>query len=369
MLFKKILPLVLALYSCNTSQPETYAIKDFRKTLQPGLIKAVNNGIVSWDSTFQYIATDNELRQLASSEHPIIRAIALHEMLVRNKADHYNIVKDNLADTAIIAVDRGEFGWAFETVADHLIEWAYWNTKEELDETIRLVVSKHNYLQSAYLILPGLEPQEELYPFIKDMATRPRKLSGDGYEMGFRDIEYALKALAKFKKQEDIQTINQVIKQNHGFLTYNTLELIRDFPDTSYFEILQRYHRYSFYQFSGYRRGGFTGFPVDNADPEDFIDALFAQRTEKSALLLDTMLLYLDHIKHIPDRDGIKEKLVMKIWEDSTAAYTGIRKKVEKNARAILKQREQYDSAIGDPIEIEPFRDTTPPRYSWRYYY
>lgn len=260
MLFKKILPLALVFYSCNTSQPETYAIKDFRKALQPGLIKAVSNGIVSWDSTFQYIATDNELRQLASSEHPIIRAIALHEMLERNGSGHSNIVRDNLNDTAIIAVDHGEFGWAFETVADHLIAWAYWNTKEELDETIRLVVSKHNYLRSAYIILPNLDPEEKLYPFIKDMATRPRKLSEDDYEMGFRDIEYALYALAKFKKQEDIQTINQVIKQNHGSLTYTTLELIRDFPDTSYFEILQRYHRYHFYDFSGNRRGGFTGF-------------------------------------------------------------------------------------------------------------
>ena len=89
----------------------------------------VSEGIVTYhDSSDIKSITDEELIRLGKSENPILRATALREMLDRSSFNQFDIVMKHLDDTAIVAIDNGEFGIKFETVSDCLIgrtSWAY----------------------------------------------------------------------------------------------------------------------------------------------------------------------------------------------------------------------------------------------------
>jgi hypothetical protein len=125
--------------------------------------------------------------------------------------------------------------------------------------------------------------------------------------------------------------------QNVWKLSYVSFRLMKEFPDTAYFDGLQRYHRRQFYKFSGNRREGFSGFVPDRADPEDFIQALVAQQNDKSAQLLDTILNRLPLLTCMPDKKNIIDSVVMEIWEHPCSAYVRIREKIKPKAEEILK--------------------------------
>jgi hypothetical protein len=328
------------LFSCKSEKDNTYAIKDFRKSLQPFLNKIVAKGYVTFhDSALISRITDDELLLLGKSENPILRATALGEMLERSSFDDFEIITNHLDDTAFVATDGGEFGIFFRTVSDYLLQYARWETAELKDKTVEKVLTQHNYLRSAYTILKQIEPHEKYYSYIKDMATRPRHLSAEGQEMGFGDIEYALYGLAKFKKPEDVKLIKDLLIKNVWELSSRSFILMKEFPDTAFFEILQKYHDRRFYGFSGNRPGGFSGEIVDGAAPEDFIEALVMQKSENSAGLLDKMLLYLPGITCLPDKENINKAIILEIWQHPCPAYENLRKKIKNKAERILKSR------------------------------
>jgi hypothetical protein len=356
------LSITLLFWSCKTDNKYNYAIKDFRNSLQPHLIKIVSKGIVMYyDSTLRNMATDKELIELSQSEHPVLRASAFREILHRKSFDHFDILMDHLDDTAMVETDAGEFGIWSRTVSDDILQEAEWKTKDKKSKTIEQVLFKHNYLRSAYIILERLEPQDNYYPFIKEMATRPRRLSDDGYELAFGDIEYALYGLAKFKKQEDIKIIKKQMMENVWKLSGVSFGLLKEFPDTSYFDILQTYHRRQFYKFSGNRPGGFSGYIADRAAPEDFIQALVIQQNSRSANLLDTMLNRLPLQTCMPDKENIINEVITTIWDHPCFAYEKLREKIKPKAEEILKRQIsiQMDSSYQIPA------DTTARKIQW----
>jgi hypothetical protein len=313
------------------------------------------------DSALRYMATDDELVRLAESQHPILRAAAFREMFERKSFNDFDILMMHLDDTALVFTDAGEFGIWDQTVSDDILKEARWKTQEAKNMTVEKVLFKHNYLRSAYIILNGLEPQEKYYPFIKDMATRPRRLDPyEGYELGFGDIEYALYGLAKYKKKEDVDIIKQRLMRYVWKLSDVSFQLMREYPDTAYFEILQTYHRRQFYQFSGNRPHGFTGFPADRAAPEDFIQALVVQKSERSAKLLDTMLNRLQLQTCMPQKEYIRDEVITAIWEHPCPAYLRLRQRIKLKAEELLKGQ------ITIPIDRqeEPI-DTTVENYRW----
>lgn len=331
---------IISICSCQNEAGYSYAIKDFRKPLQSHLIKIVSTGIVMYsDSALRYIATDKELIQLSRSEHPVLRASAFREILNRKSFNHFDILMNHLDDTADVATDAGEFGIWHRQVSDDILEEATWKTREEKNKTIEQVLTRHNYLRAAYTVLIQLEPQEKYYLFIKDMATRPRRLSEDGYELDFDDIEYALYGLAKFKKQDDVEIIKDRMMQNVWKLSDVSFRLLKEFPDPAYLEVLQTYHRRQFYKFSGNRPHGFSGFIADRAAPEDFIQALAIQQNDRSAKLLDTMLTNLPRHTCMPDKENIIDEVIMQIWEHPCPAYIRLRDKIRYKAEEILKWR------------------------------
>jgi hypothetical protein len=354
--------LIVCIFSCKNEQGISYAIKDFRKSLQPFLIKTVSEGIVTYhDSSDIKSITDDELIRLGKSENPILRATALREMLDRSSFNPFDIVMKHLDDTAIVATDNGEFGIKFETVSDCLIERTSWETAQAKYKTIESVLTKHNYLSSAYSILTNIEAQEKYYPYIRDMATRPRRLDRyEGYELAFYEIEYALYGLAKFQKKEDVQIIKTKLMKHVWELSDVSFRLMKEYPDTAYLDVLQTYHRIQFYQFSGNRPHGFSGVVADRAAPEDFIQALVAQQNDRSANLLDTMLIYLPKYTCMPDKENIINEVIEEIWEHPCPAYARLREKIKHKAENILKGR---ISIPVDPIGIPV--DTTKRTYHW----
>jgi hypothetical protein len=358
-----LLATVIILFSsCKNEQGNTYAIKDFRKSLQPFLYKVVTTGIVTYyDSSQIKSITDDELRRLSKAENPVLRATALREMLDRNSFNPFDIVMKHLDDTAIVATDNGEFGVKFETVSDCLISRTTWETAQARDKTIESVLTKHNYLSSAYNILTNIEAQKKYYPYIKDMATRPRRLDRyEGYELAFYEIEYALYGLAKFQKKEDVQIIKDKLMKHVWKLSDVSFQLMKEFPDTAYLDVLQAYHRRQFYKFSGIRPHGFTGFNADRAAPEDFIEALVVQQSDRSAKLLDTMLTNIQRYTCMPDKESIINTVIEQIWEHPCPAYAELREKVKHKAEEILKRR---ISISVDPIDIPV--DTTQRKFYW----
>ena len=354
--------LIVCIFSCKSEKENTYAIKDFRKSLQPFLNKIVTLGIVTYHGSSQTKSiTDNELIHLGNSENPVLRATAFNEMLGRNSFNHFDIIMNHLDDTAIVATDNGEFGIGFRTVSDYILQQAEWQTLEEKNKTVEQVLTKHNYLRSAYTILTHLEPQEKYYSYVRDMATRPRRLDRDeGYELGFGDIEYALYGLAKFKKKEDVQAIKTKLMKHVWELSDVSFRLMKEFPDTAYLDVLQIYHRRQFYQFSGNRPHGFSGVVADRTAPEDFIQALVVQQNYRSAKLLDTMLIYLPKYTCMPDKENIINEIIEEIWEHPCPAYARLRKKIQHKAEEILKSRINIPL---DPIDI-PI-DTTKRKFHW----
>jgi hypothetical protein len=354
--------LIILICSCKNEQGNTYAVKDFRKSLQPFLFDIVSKGFVTYhDSLHIKSITDDELILLGKSENPFLRATAFGEMLDRSSFIHFDVVMNHLDDTAIVAVDNGEFGIGFRTVSDYVIQQAFWETLQARNKTIDDVLAKHNYLRSAYTILSKIEPQENYYSYIKDMATRPRRLDQyEGYELGFDDIEYALYGLAKFKKKEDVQIIKNKLMKHVWELSDVSFRLMKEFPDTAYLDVLQTYHHRQFYKFSGNRPHGFTGFNADRAAPEDFIQALVIQKNERSAMLLDTMLTYLPKYTCMPDKENIINEVIEEIWEHPCPAYARLREKIKHKAEEILKGR------ISIPLDtIDIPLDTTKRKFHW----
>jgi hypothetical protein len=345
--------LSLLMLSCNTPTRYPYAIKDFRVALRPELEKAVIDGVVGHlYNTSGEMINDQELVKLSRCEHPVLRAAALREMLERETFNHADVVMSHLDDTAEVLIDNGEFGLGRNKISDDLVWKSMWKTHASKEKAIEKIIIKHNYLTAAYQACYTLAPQERFYPFIKDMASRPKQLE-DGYEMEFDDIEYALYGLAKFRKAEDISLIKSRLMDNTWKMSWVSFKLMRKFHDTAWFEVLQKYYRQQFYQFKGNRRGGFSGVVEDRANPEEFIDALVAQRTPKSASILEAMLKQLPEWKCFPDREDVIEYLKLAIWDSPCPAYEQLRNKVKSAVDKISNNQKSWyrTSVVRSPVD------------------
>lgn len=354
------------LISCTSNEKRyTYAIKDFRKDLQPELIRIVNQGYISSTSLPESV-TDLELRQLANSEIPHLRVVALRRMLESPDADQVAFLMDHLDDTAMVYVEKGEFGIHDMFVSDELFSHVRWKTTEARDKSRQLVVSRHNFLDAAYNILLAHPADPNLYSFIRQMAGRARRVSEDGYETDFGQREKALYGLAKFRKPEDREMIRKALETNFYELSNISLELIRDFPSPVWQPLLSKYYRQRFYTFSGNRRNGFTGVRFDRAEPEDFIDALVAQESDSSAVILSHMLDYLPTLPDFPDRLNVESELIRAISKQDCASFSRIRSKVLPKMKQLEKedaQRPSFEVVVPDSASNEAIRK----RYGFRW--
>lgn len=354
--FKHLISILIAMlfWSCKTDNKYHYAIKDFRKPLQPFLTKIVSKGIVMYgDSALRFMATDNELIQLSKSEHPVLRASAFREMLNRKTFNHFDILMNHLDDTATVATNAGEFGIYYRKVSDDILLKAKWKTESDKNKTIHEVITRHNYLQAAYLILSQINPEEKYYSFIKDMATRSRNYDVDIDERGFHEKEYALYGLAKFKKKDDIKIIKDQLSENSWRLTKLSFELMTTFPDSAYMEIFEEYYDYVFYH-SICRK--------QNSDMAiDFINAVATYKNERSATILDSILNSKPFMPCPADTAYMQLELAHAIWNNNCHAYLKLRKQVEPRIR-------EYEKNKIEPMSFDPVEhsiDSTEEKIVW----
>ncbi|HZE84694.1 MAG TPA: hypothetical protein VE035_10305 [Puia sp.] len=206
-----ILSFFITFLSCTPGIQHRYAIRDFRDSLRPALTEIVSKGALVSDTTENFIgryATDEELTHLSLSEHPVLRALALGEMLTRKKFNALDVLLLHLDDTAIVGTDGGEWGIIYKTVSDHLIDIGKWENEAEKKRTIDKVIKEHNYLKSAYTILTEIEPNPEYYPHIKVMLSRERP---------FREIENHLSCRQQyyFSPQYHLVKLSLICHVNH----------------------------------------------------------------------------------------------------------------------------------------------------------
>ncbi len=350
--------IVLALSSCKNSSRFHFAIKDFRKSLQPHLIKLVNDGtVVSEDSALRNMATDVEIKNLSNSEHPVLRATALREMLYRKSFNHFDVVMNNLDDKAIIFASEGEF-YDFRSISDDVLLNAKWKTKEDKNKTIDKVLTQHNYLRSAYYILPQLEPQEKYYSIIKNMATNPSQLINEN-SYKFKYQEQALYALAKYKKQENIQVINKILNERKQELTKLSFEIIKNYPDTAYLAL------YNNNYINFYANG--TKY-WDKADEDVFalINSIASYKSDKSAAILNEALIfeingyYLNEVKEL-----VTTKIVEALRNYNCKSYKPLIKQTDKKHLELKKQYVEATNIDSNDIKIIDIYNNSDEKINW----
>ena len=306
-----------------------------------------------YDSSLRNMATDKELVQLGKSEHPVLRASAFREMLNRKSFNHFDILMNHLDDTAIVATDAGEWGIWYRAVSDDIIEEAKWKDTTDKNKTIDEVVTKHNYLRSAYTILSKIQPQEKYYSYIKDMAIRERKSIGDYNKPWIGDIEFALYGLANFKKQGDIKIIKDLLISNAWSMSEVSFKLMKDFPDTSYLEVFETYYKRNFY------RNICIDKSVDNA--VHFVQTIATYKNNRSAKVLESILNKKPFINCSADTGWLKDRLIYAIWDNPCDAYLKLRQQIEPRIKEDEKNRITLPPV--DPIELPA--DTAIEKIRW----
>ncbi len=351
-----ILIVVISTSSCNNKDGYNYAIKDFRKPLQPFLTEIVSRGIIKhYDSVLRFMATDKELLQLSQSEHPALRAAAFRELFEKKSFNHFELLMNHLEDKAMVIEDMGEFGYKFLTVSDYILLKATWKNEQEKNKTIDAVITKHNYLAAAYEILEQIEPQEKYYPFIKKMAERKYEYyEVGGFVHNTENIAYALYGLAKFKKKEDIKLIKEQLLYYYPELNENCFRLMKEFPDTAYMQVYEAYYPRRFYKTICREKD------VDKAT--DFINSIAGYKNERSANILDSILNRKPFINCEGDVSRLKKAVNWAIWNNDCKAYNKLRKQIEKKISEYKKYITEFEV---DTSHLIP-KDTSTQPLRWR---
>ncbi len=356
--------IMLSFLSCKNDAKYSYAIKDFDKTLQPYLTQIVSKGIVGYDTAISYVethASDKELTELGNSEHPVLRAVAFRIMLRKPSFNHFDILMGHLDDTAVVATDYGEFGIRYCKVSDDIIENGRWKTIADKNRTIDALITKHNYLSTAYEGLLDVESNEKYYFLIKEMLQKERP---------FREIDDALWALAAFKKKEDIQLIKDIISLHSHEIDGSMFKLIEKFPNETYLEIFEQYYPRRFYRS--------ICLHDDNELNECFLNSLASYKNERSAKILGMILNQKPFLPCIKSHSDLyKKNLIYAIWNHQCPAYAKLKLQVEPIVKKYEKDEmneKKYGDIIPETVIINEKPDdlTEPIRWKfnklhWRY--
>lgn len=223
-----------------------YTLKDFRPELRQELQKLITTGFFG-DATqpieefLEEHASDAELLKMAKCEHPLIRAFGLTATLDRPNIDHYSVLMHHLDDTAHIAWYAQCTSNPFEYVSDYFINaFDKWKTVEEKQKTIHEVLTKHNYLMSAYTILHKVNADPRYYEAVRTMAQREMYVSFY--------LERAWHALARYKKPADVPLLVSNLDAHWDDFGALSFSLMQEYPDAAYMPLLEIYYKKRFYK-------------------------------------------------------------------------------------------------------------------------
>jgi hypothetical protein len=239
--------MVLILFSCGNKNPYPYKISDFRTELQnPLKILSKGKEIPSRDTIARNFIADSctkeELLKLLNCEDPVLRVIAYRIIVNRKDKDYFKILLGHLNDTTKVTWWYAEDAANDFMVSDMLIMKAIDSrklTKVEKNILVDSVLLKHLYLRSAFSMMIDIEPKEKYYSIIKKQSSKnhPSDLTKECEKLA---VTYAL---AKYKKEEDIEYIK------NNFKKFTVLPGCNDYifksievnPHEAYFSILLKY--------------------------------------------------------------------------------------------------------------------------------
>lgn len=353
-IFYRLLLVPFFFLSCKPGIRAPFAVRDFRATLQPYLRAVITQGYLGYGDVTAFIrknATTAELRQMTQSEHPLLRGMALRELLDRPEVDHFDLIMHHLEDTALISVDMGEWGLRYRMVSDDLIHNAKWKTEADRKKTADAIVTQHDYLESAYSALSMIDTAARYYPHIKAMSVRDKPNW---------DLESAWYALARYRRPQDVRLIRDILETRIGLIG-ETLTLISDFPDTAYFPLLQLYYRKYFYR----------GVCLESIwNPRvAFYGAIAVYRNDGSAKILDSMLNRNPFMPCLIDSSDLKDQLMAAIWNNPCNAYASLRSRIKpymvaKERADWERQRKHQDQWMPDTTNYLP-KDTSTEQVRW----
>ena len=199
--------------------------------------KEIPNDDSSLENYFQDSCSKTELLEAIQSQSPIVKVIAYRALVDRNEADLFEVLKENLRDTAKVV------WWYFDdaadvyTVADLMIQKAKGKLSLlQKDTLVELVLNKYLYLRYANWMIEDIIPQEKYYQIIRREAL---------IKKGFCNQARAIYGLAKFKKAEDIDLIRNYLIDHSNECAFLNYKIIKVFPsvkpngflvDSSYFD-------------------------------------------------------------------------------------------------------------------------------------
>ena len=356
----KLLLLIPLLFFISCKQKYSYAINNFRKEIQPCLTNLVTTGIVDYKSEcFKELVTNSELLKLSRSEHPILRAYAFREIGRRKDMNCYELMMGHLDDTAIVNTTNGEFGLQLRTVSDDILDDMEWKTQDAKNKTIDEVIIKHNYLRSAYTILKQIVPQEKYYSSIKEMAIRKIKYNEELGEQKFMQSEYALEALAKFKKKIDIPIIVERLSTNLHNLSAISFAMMKENPDTAYMSVFEAYYPSYFKRRSyQYVYGGYEHELI-------FLKCIATYKNERSAKILSDVLSKKPCVIKTLDSTSFKQQLMEVIVDNNCTAYYKLTNKIKSTVLQNKKESELFTLPIDTSISNLDLGDTSKRKIVW----
>lgn len=173
-----------------------------------------------------------ELIMLTNHPNGVVRCYSFWALASNKKVDLFSIVKNHLTDDQIIYTQFGCSG-SEEKVGDFFISTVtpkYIDTEvkkldeKELKTLDSLLIYKKNNLYSRFSAIENAEPNELLYPRIRELVTKFHNQS-------------ALVTLSKYKKENDIKLILKNKGNDNSY--FSTYKAIQNFPDPKFFPLLE----------------------------------------------------------------------------------------------------------------------------------
>jgi hypothetical protein len=175
-------------------------------------------------------ARTEDLKELLNSAHPFIRIYAFAALAKRGHANLFPIVVENLSDTSRITYftdDYGEDGYAADLMLWYSIPSF---TPAQKDTLKKLVLTQYTHLNTLDIILLFHKPDVDEYKYVKAIVQQ-----GIGEEFGFV-------ALAKYKRDEDIELIRSGFRADDSYKGFFFLA-IESFPHKSFMHDLIQFSK------------------------------------------------------------------------------------------------------------------------------
>lgn len=191
-----------------------------------------------WDNFIELKknATESELLTLMEHPNPIVKCYSFDILVKKKNENCFKILKTNFKDSTTVYTQFGCIGNQTR-VNDYLISSMFFPLplkekdnnlhKKELDSLI--LFSKNLTLDYKSQLLEKIEPKKEFYAKIKELAL------SENYS--------AVVALSKFKKIEDIQIINRLLRNKETEIQYYGLMSVKNFTNKAFFENVTKIHQ------------------------------------------------------------------------------------------------------------------------------